>query len=101
MQIDDKIIKNLEDLSCFSLQDKEKSSLSEDLQKIINNIAKLNDLNTGGVFECTHPWNCSESGVYVNVFREDAVIQSFSRESILKNAPLKNDEYFIAPKTVE
>jgi len=101
MQIDDKTIKNLEDLSCLSLPDKEKCHISGDLQKIINKIEKINDLNTDGVFECTHPWNCSESSGYVNVFREDVVIPSFSRESILKNAPLKNDEYFIAPKTVE
>ena len=95
MKIDAKIIKNLEDLSNFSLSDDEKSRIETDLQKVMDDISKLNDLNTDGAPECTQPFDI------VNIYRDDEVQASFDRELILKNAPERNDEMFIAPKTME
>jgi aspartyl-tRNA(Asn)/glutamyl-tRNA(Gln) amidotransferase subunit C len=95
MQIDDKLISYLEDLSFLTLSDGEKSRLAGDLESILNDFNRLNGLNTDGVQEYSHPFN------NVNVFRDDEVLPSFDRELILKNAPLRNDEMFIAPKTVE
>ena len=97
MQIDDNLILYLEDLSNLALSDDEKRQFTEDLQKILNCIDRLGKLNTDGIPECTHPRDYDNS----NVLRDDEVHPSFDRELILKNAPLKNDEYFIAPKTVE
>jgi len=94
MQVDDKLISYLEDLSCFSLCDGEKKQLTDDLQKIINGVSKLLELNIDGM-PAEVPYN------NVNIFRDDEVLPSFDRELILKNAPVKNDEYFIAPKTME
>ena len=36
-----------------------------------------------------------------NVMREDETSPSYEREDILKNAPCRNEEYFVVPKTVE
>jgi len=94
MQIDKNLITYMEDLSCLSLSDDEKNQMAGDLQKILNGISKLLDLNTDGM-SAEVPYN------NVNIFRDDEVQPSFDRELILKNAPVKNDEYFIAPKTVE
>jgi len=93
MQIDDNLIPYLEDLSCFSLSDDEKKRFMGDLQKILNDINRLSDLNTDGIPECTQ--------AIQSELRDDEVHPSLTRELILKNAQLKNDEYFIAPKTVE
>jgi aspartyl-tRNA(Asn)/glutamyl-tRNA(Gln) amidotransferase subunit C len=95
MQIDSKLISYLEDLSCLALSDIEKNRLTEDLQKILNIIAPISGLNTDGVPECSHPLN------NVNIFRNDEIEPSFDRELILKNAPARNEEMFIAPKTME
>ena len=38
---------------------------------------------------------------YNNVFREDVVKESLSRELALSNAPLKDDGYFRVPKVLE
>jgi len=95
MQIDDKLITYLEDLSCLTLSDGEKSRLTGDLQKILDYMARLGELDTAGVNERSHPFDT------VNVFRDDEVRQSYSRELILKNAPVRNEEMIIAPKTVE
>ena len=95
MQIDAELIEYLEDLSCLALSDEEKRRLSEDLKKILGYMDRLEDLDTNGVPERSHPFDD------VNAFRDDAATGSFSRELILKNAPQRTDEMFIAPKTVE
>jgi len=95
MQIDDKLISYLEDLSYLTLPADEKLRLSEDLGKILNSIERLSELNTDGVQERSHPFDNN------NVFRDDKVRPSFDRELILKNAPVRNDKFFVAPKTVE
>ena len=95
MRVDDKLLSYMEDLSFFILSDEEKSSLAKDLEMILNGIDKLSELNTEGAGECTHPFD------KVNVFRDDEVHPFASRELILKNAPVRNEEMIIAPKTVE
>jgi aspartyl/glutamyl-tRNA(Asn/Gln) amidotransferase C subunit len=95
MQIDDKLLEYLEDLSCLTLSDDEKIRLKKDLQEILDYMARLGELNTDGVVERSHPFDD------VNAFRNDEARPSFERELILKNAPVRNDEFFIAPKTVE
>jgi len=95
MQIDDKLLEYLEDLSCLTLSDNEKTRLTHDLQEILDYMARLGGLNTDGVVERSHPFD------NVNVFRDDEVHPSVDRALILQNAPVKNNEMFIAPKTVE
>jgi len=95
MEIDEKLIAYLEDLSSLSLSDGEKTRLMGDLEKILGYMASLETLDTSGVTERSHPFD------NVNVFRADEVTPSFDRKLILENAPCKSDEMFIAPKTVE
>ena len=95
MQVDDTLIAYLEDLSCLTLSDDEKKRIAVDLGKILNAMERLNKLNTDGVSERSHPFD------NVNAFREDEAGASFDRELILKNSSGRNDEMFIAPRTVE
>ena len=95
MLIDNKLIAYLEDLSCLALSEQEKSRLTGDLREILDYMARLGELNTNGVAERSHPFD------NVNAFRDDQAHASFDRELILKNAPVRNDGFFIAPKTVE
>jgi aspartyl/glutamyl-tRNA(Asn/Gln) amidotransferase C subunit len=95
MHIDDTLISYLEDLSCLTLSADEKSRLTGDLQEIVDYMARLGELNTDGVTERSHPFD------NVNVFRDDEARPSADRELILKNAPNRNDEMIIAPRTVE
>lgn len=95
MNINDELIAYLEDLSCISLADGEKDRLRGDLQDILGYMAKIGEIDTSDVPERSHPFD------NVNAFREDVAGDSFDRELILQNAPAKNKEAFIAPKTVE
>jgi len=94
-RVDDSLISYLEELSCLTLSEEEKIRMTKDLQKIIDSIARLSELDTEGVSECTHPFDKA------NVFRNDEVQPSFDRELILKNAPVRNEEFFAAPKTID
>ena len=95
MQIDDKLLEYLEDLSCLTFSVNEKTKLAKDLQEILDYMARLGELDTDGVVERSHPFD------NINDFRDDTVRPSFDRALILQNAPVKNDETIIAPKTVE
>ena len=95
MQIDEKLIAYLEDLSCLTLSNEEKKRLTCDLNDIISGMTRLGDLDTENIPERSHPFD------NVNVFREDETCSSYDRELILRNAPVKNNEMFIAPKTLE
>ena len=94
MQIDEKLITYLEDLSCLTLSKEEKERLCVDLDKILNGMKILEKLDTKDVEERSHPFDDT------NAFRDDIVKTSFERKLILKNAPDSNDEMFIAPRTV-
>ncbi|MDR3020185.1 MAG: Asp-tRNA(Asn)/Glu-tRNA(Gln) amidotransferase subunit GatC [Treponema sp.] len=95
LNINDKLISNLENLSYLSLSADERSAFAGDLQHIMDSLAGLNELNTDGVSESAYPFN------NVISFRDDKAYPSFERDLILKNAQAKSDEFFIAPKTVE
>ncbi|MDR1702039.1 MAG: Asp-tRNA(Asn)/Glu-tRNA(Gln) amidotransferase subunit GatC [Sporomusaceae bacterium] len=95
MLINDDLIAYLEELSCLSFADEEKLRLQGDLSEILGYMARLSGLATENVPECSHPF------ANVNAFREDMITPSWQREMILKNAPEKTAEMFIAPKTVE
>ena len=95
MQVNDKMITYLEDLSFLSLSPDEKSKMAGELNEILNDLVKLADLNTDSISACSNPLD------KVNVFRNDETHPSLKRELLLKNAAQKNDEMFIAPKTVD
>jgi len=95
MKIDKSLISYLEDLSCLSLSNEEKKHITKDLRSILEGMAQLERLNTKNVPERSHPFD------NVNSFRDDIVHPSFDRELILKNAPKKNNEMFVAPRTIE
>ena len=95
MQIDDRLIRYSEELSYISLSDEDRTSVAAGIQRIMSKISILQSLDTDGVIELTHPLG------NVNVMREDIVAESLDRALLLKNARQKNEEMFIAPKTVE
>jgi aspartyl-tRNA(Asn)/glutamyl-tRNA(Gln) amidotransferase subunit C len=95
VHIDNALIAYLEDLSCLTLSADEKTRLTGDLQKIVDYMARLGELDTTGVSERSHPFDD------VNAFRDDEARPSFDRALILRGAPAHNDTFMLAPKTVE
>jgi len=94
MEINDAMVEKLAMLSRLQFNDTEKSSIRNDLEKMIGFVDKLNELDTAGVEPLMH------ISSNVNVLREDEPIQGCSREEALLNSPLKDDQFFKVPKVI-
>ena len=81
MQITDELISYIGDLSRLYLSDEEKERAKKDLSDVLDYTEKLNELDTDGLPEMSHPFD------EVNRFREDEVLNGDDRENLLSNAP--------------
>lgn len=81
-------------LSKLELSADEKEAAKADMEKMLDYIDILNELDTEGIEPMSHVFPVN------NVFREDIVTNGDMREQILANAPLKKDDSFEVPKTI-
>jgi aspartyl-tRNA(Asn)/glutamyl-tRNA(Gln) amidotransferase subunit C len=95
MQVTDATIENLAHLARLRFDDTEKESVKKDLQNMIAFVEQLKEIDTTGVEPLLH---MSDT---VNVLREDVLQGSVSREEALKNAPLKDNEFFKVPTVIK
>ena len=73
----------------------EKAGIKNDLQRMVQFVEKLNELDTEGVAPLLH---MSEN---INVLREDEVKGSISSAEALKNAPFHDEQFFKVPKVIK
>ena len=95
MEITDEMVKNLANLRRLTFNDHEKEEIKKDLQRMISFVEKLNEVDTRGVEPLLHMTD------NMNVYREDIVQGSMSKEDALKNAPLADSDYFKVPKVIK
>ena len=94
MEINDALLDKLAMLSRLHFNEAEKTAIKSDLEKMISFVDKLNELDTTGVEPLMH------ISTNVNILREDVVNQDCTREEALKNATLKDDQFFKVPKVI-
>ena len=94
-KITDETIEYVGILAKLKLSGAEKEQAKEDMQKMLNYIDKLDELDTTGVEPMSHVFPIH------NVFREDVVTNGDDREQLLANAPEEKDGQYQVPKTVE
>lgn len=95
MDITDKDLKHLADLSNFSLSEEEMEPLKKDLQNIINYISELDELNTENV-EPTYQIFEME-----NVWRDDEIkTMEANREDLLNLTVESRDNQIKVPKVL-
>ena len=95
MNIDADLISRLEELARLELQPAERERLRDDLEKMVQMIDKLQEVDVDGV----------EPLVYVNEQstappRTDAVAHELTRADALRNAPQTDGEFFQTPKVI-
>ncbi|MBS1567399.1 MAG: Asp-tRNA(Asn)/Glu-tRNA(Gln) amidotransferase subunit GatC [Bacteroidetes bacterium] len=95
MEVNDALIDNLANLARLSFSDQEKAEIKGDLQRMIAFVEKLKEVDTSRTEPLLH---MSEA---MNVYREDVVQGSMSREAALANAPAADDTYFKVPKVIK
>ena len=93
--ISDETIEYVGILAKLELSGEEKEQAKKDMERMLDYVDKLNELDTDGVEPMSHVFPVN------NVFREDIVTNGDDREEILKNAPERKDGAFVVPKTVE
>ena len=95
MTIDKETVDKIAHLARLELSKGETDEMIKDMSKILDFMAKLNEIDTSGV----------EPLVYmtdeVNVLREDVVKQQITHQEALLNAPKHDDDYFLVAKVIE
>jgi aspartyl-tRNA(Asn)/glutamyl-tRNA(Gln) amidotransferase subunit C len=94
MKIDAKTASYLAALSNISLSDAELKNLTADLEKIIEYIGELGELNTTGVEPTYQVTGLS------NVWREDKIQPQLDREKLLTLAPARTAAAVKVPKVL-
>jgi len=92
--IDDATIEYVGILAKLELTPKEKEQAKKDMASMLDYIDKLNELDTTGIEPMSHVFPVE------NVMRDDVVTNNDGSRQALANAPERNDEAFIVPKTV-
>lgn len=88
-------VKYVAELARLQFDEGKLKRFTQDMNKILEYINKLNELNTGDVEISVNP-------VYMeNAFREDELHESLDREEVLRNAPDRQGGYFKVPKVIE
>ena len=95
MKITDETVEYVAALAKLQVKEENKEKTKEDLEKILNYMERMEELDTSYVEPMSHVLPLK------NVFREDKVTNQADRESLLANAPGQKDFMFQVPKTVE
>ncbi len=81
-------------LAKLELTGEEKENARKDLEKMLDYVDKLNELDVSGVEPMSHIFPVN------NVFREDEVTNGDGSKDTMANAPAQKDNQFIVPKTI-
>ena len=96
MQVDDALLTKLEKLSFLKVSDDKREEIIGQLSEIVSFVDNLSELNTDGVDD---KFAMTNKGTFT---REDRPSCDGSiNDTILKNAPLSGDHFFIVPKIIE
>ena len=95
MEVNDALVDKLANLARLQFDAAEKEGIKTDLQRMIQFVEKLNELDTTGIAPLLH---MSEE---VNILRNDEVKGSVNRTEGLKNAPVHDEQFFKGPKVIK
>ncbi|RCH56402.1 Asp-tRNA(Asn)/Glu-tRNA(Gln) amidotransferase GatCAB subunit C [Mucilaginibacter hurinus] len=95
MTIDKETVDKIAHLARLELAEDEKQEMIKDMSRILDFMAKLNEVDTSGV----------EPLVYMtdekNVLREDVIKQTITTHEALSNAPKHDENHFLVAKVIE
>jgi len=95
MEVNDALVDKLANLARLQFDEVEKAGIKNDLQRMIQFVEKLNELDTTGVAPLLH---MSDN---LNVLRNDEVKGSISTAEGFRNAPLHDQQFFKVPKVIK
>ncbi len=93
-RITDETIEYVGILAKLKLSEEEKEAAKGDMERMLDYIDILNELDTSGTEPMSHIFPVN------NVFREDVVTNGDGSEETLANAPVRAGQSFKVPKTI-
>ncbi len=95
MEIDTETVLKIARLSRIKITDSESADIQKDLNRIVEFVKKLSEIDIDGISE----FNFGET--YLEDMRKDSVTINHNSDDILKNTKSKNQDFFTVPKIVE
>jgi aspartyl-tRNA(Asn)/glutamyl-tRNA(Gln) amidotransferase subunit C len=94
-KIDISTVDEIAHLARLEFNDQAKTEIVNDMNRMLDFIEKLNELNTDEVEPLIYMTNER------NVLREDESVMSLTQHDALRNAPEKDTDYFKVPKVID
>lgn len=94
-EISEKDVQYIADLAHITLDDAATRRMVHDLGRILEYVAKLDELDTSGADPMMHVLEVT------NVFRDDTVGDSLDHDDALENAPRTDGAYFLVPRILD
>ena len=95
MKIDQKAVEYVAHLARLELQPDEVDLYTQQIDRILGHMDKLNQLDTSAVEPTSH------AIALTNVFRDDVANHNFNPEEAVGNAPLRKGTFFEVPPVIE
>ncbi len=95
MEVNEALIDRLGELSKLKFDADETQRRMKDLNQILDFVEKLNEVNTDGVEPLLF------MSQETNALRNDVEAPTLGQQGALKNAPLKDSDYFKVPKVID
>ncbi|MBK7751548.1 MAG: Asp-tRNA(Asn)/Glu-tRNA(Gln) amidotransferase subunit GatC [Flavobacteriales bacterium] len=96
MKLDDATLDRIAELARLDFSDPaRRAAMLKDMERVLAFVEKLNEVDTSGV----------EPLIFMteeeNVLREDHAVLSISKQDALRNASVKDSDYFKVPRVVD
>ena len=87
-----KDVEHVAKLARLELTEEEKEKFTKQLGDVLKHVDAMNEVDTSDVEPMAHAID------FVNVMREDKVVQEISKEALMSNAPEVEGDFFKVPK---
>lgn len=95
MKVDRELTLYIAKLAKLKLTEEEIERYSKDLTEILSYVEKLNNIKDENIEPLYYPIEGKQ------ILREDIAKRTIDTEDALKNAPLRDDSYFLVPKVIK
>ena len=90
--ITEKEVQHVANLARLELTEEETKKYAKQLGELLTYVEQMNEVDTTGVKPMSHVTE------FVNVMRDDEIVKEFTKEDLMKNAPVEEDGFFRVPK---
>lgn len=88
-------VKKIAQLAKIEIDQQDIGSIAEDMQKILDYMQVLKEVNTDTIAATAHPV------AIFNVYEEDTPVKALENAQVFCNATAHNDRFFLVPKVVD